>query len=180
MDPWMESGPVRSTPGLVRERFRGSASRGMLRAMNEPTRGRAARLALRPLLLVAGAYHLALGALMVIAPRTFFDEIAAYGPYNDHYLRDVATFYLAFGVVLLLAVRQRSWQVPVLFLCLVQYGLHLLNHLWDVAETEPGWLGPVNAVVIALVGAGLWWLLRAGRAEDRSAVRRPAARESGD
>jgi hypothetical protein len=133
--------------------------------MTEPTHGRATRLALRPLLLIAGAYHVALGAFMVIAPRTFYEEIGPFGPYNDHYVRDIASFYLAMGVCLLLAVGRRSWQVPVLFLCLLQYALHVLNHVWDVSDADPSWLGPVNLIVIALIGAGLWWLWRAAGRE---------------
>jgi hypothetical protein len=134
--------------------------------MTEPTQGRAARLALRPLLLIAGVYHLALGAFMVVVPRTFFDEIAGFGAYNGHYIRDLASFYLAMGVVLILAVGRRSWQVPVLFFCVLQYGLHVLNHIWDVSDAEPEWIGPVNLVILALIGAGLWWLWRAARREE--------------
>jgi hypothetical protein len=146
--------------------------------MSEPSRGRAARLALRPLLLLAGAYHLLLGVFMVAAPRTFFDEIAAYGPYNDHYIRDNASIYLAMGVMLLLAAARRSWQVPVLFFCLVQYGFHILNHVWDVSDADPSWLGPMNLVVLLLIGAGLWWLWRQAGTQERE-VRPRAARESG-
>jgi hypothetical protein len=134
--------------------------------MTEPTSGRAARLALRPLILIAGVYHLALGTLMVVAPRTFFDEIGAFGAYNGHYVRDLASFYLAMGIVLLLAVGRRSWQVPVLFFCVLQYGLHVLNHIWDVSDADPEWIGPVTLVVLALIGAGLWWLWRAARREE--------------
>ena len=122
--------------------------------------GRASRLALRPLLLALGSYHLVLGALMVIAPRTFYDEIAAFPPYNDHFIRDISTFYLAVGVLLLVAAARRAWQVPVLALALLQYSLHVLNHVWDVSDTDPGWLGPANLVVLGLITAGLWWLLR--------------------
>jgi hypothetical protein len=139
--------------------------------MSEPTspreRGRgvggAARLALPALLLIAGAYHLVLGAFMVVAPRTFFEEIAAYGPYNDHYIRDIASFYLAMGVMLVLAAGRRAWQVPVLAFCLIQYAFHVLNHVWDVSDADPSWIGPVNLVVLLLIGAGLWWLLALAR-----------------
>ena len=55
------------------------------------------RLVLRPILAVLGLYHLLLGVAMVAAPRTFFDEVATYGAFNDHYIRDVASFYLALG-----------------------------------------------------------------------------------
>jgi len=120
------------------------------------------RIALRPLLALLGAYHLLLGVVMVLAPRTFFDEVAAYGAYNDHYIRDVATFYLALGAVLLVAVGRTAWQVPLLVFALLQYGLHVLNHLWDIGDADPGWLGPANAVSLALIAAVLVWLLRGG------------------
>src|SRR5262245_38585403 len=92
------------------------------------------RIALRPVLALLGVYHLLLGALMVLAPREFFDQIAAYGVYNDHYIRDVASFYLALGGCLLVAVGRPTWQVPLLTFTLVQYGLHILNHLWDIGD----------------------------------------------
>ena len=72
------------------------------------------RLVLRPILAILGLYHLLLGVAMVAAPRTFFDEVATYGVFNDHYIRDVASFYLALGIVMLVAVakvsgRRRCW-----------------------------------------------------------------------
>ncbi len=118
------------------------------------------RHALRPLLLLVAAYHLLLGLAMVLIPRTFFDQFAAYGAYNDHYIRDVATFYLALGAVLVVAVARASWRVPLLAFATVQYALHVLNHLWDVADASPGWIGPANVVSLALIGTVLWWLLR--------------------
>ena len=125
------------------------------------------RIALRPLLALLGAYHLLLGVAMVAAPRTFFDDVATYGAFNDHYIRDVATFYLALGVVMLVAVAKASWQTPLLAFATLQYVLHVLNHLWDISDTDPGWLGPANAAALALIAALLFWLLRGGRERER-------------
>ena len=125
------------------------------------------RIALRPVLVLLGVSQLLVGAVMVLAPNDFFEQIAHYGPYNDHYIRDVATFYLALGGCLLVAVARPSWQVPLLTFALVQYALHLLNHLWDVADGEPAWIGPVNAIGIALIADVIAWLLRAERAQQR-------------
>lgn len=117
------------------------------------------------LIAVLGAYHLALGALMALAPRRFFDAVATYGAYNDHYIRDVSTVYLALGVLLLAAASRPGWQAPLLAFAALQYALHLVNHLIDIGDADPGWLGPFNAVALALVLALTAWLLRArGRA----------------
>ena len=87
---------------------------------------------------VLAAYHLALGLLMVVAPKVFFDQIGPFGARNDHYIRDVATFYLAFGVGLALAVRRPSWRVPVVAVVALQYVFHVVNHLVDVSKADPG------------------------------------------
>jgi hypothetical protein len=116
------------------------------------------RFALRPLLIVLGGYHVILGIAMAVAPRDFYESIAGYPPYNDHFLRDVATFYLALGAVTLLASARRSWQVPILAFTVAQYGLHVINHIVDVTDSEPGWHGPANVVSLALIGALAWWL----------------------
>ena len=44
-----------------------------------------------------GVVQVASGALALVAPDTFFDEIGRYGVQNDHYIGDVGAFVLAFG-----------------------------------------------------------------------------------
>ena len=115
--------------------------------------------ALPALLAVFGAVQLGLGVLLWAAPETFFEEIGPYPPRNDHYMADLATFYLALGAAALVAVRRVSWRVPVLVLALLQYALHSVNHLIDVGEADPGWLGPANLVSLAAGAALLGWML---------------------
>ena len=121
---------------------------------------------MRNLLLVLGAYHLALGLLMVAAPGTFFDEIGGYGVQNDHYIRDNATIYLAFGVALLLAAGRPPWRAPILAVVGLQYGLHVINHVVDVGESDPGWQGPFAVVSLALLGGLIVWLWRRAVVEE--------------
>jgi hypothetical protein len=116
--------------------------------------------AMRVLLIAFAAVQLITGALLWLAPGFFHDEIGPYGARNDHYMGDLATWYLALGAALLVAVRRVEWRVPVLALALVQYALHSLNHVIDVGEADPGWLGPVNLVLIALATLLLGWMLR--------------------
>ena len=128
--------------------------------------GTHARLVLRPILAILGLYHLLLGVAMVAAPRTFFDEVATYGVFNDHYIRDVASFYLALGIVMLVAVAKVSWQTP-------RAGVR--DAPVRVAPPQP----PVGRQrhrprlaragqrrALALIGAVLFWLLRGGGEKD--------------
>jgi hypothetical protein len=96
-------------------------------------------------LIVIGVYHLALGALMVLAPDTFFEEIGPFGVQNDHYIHDVATYNLAAGVVSLVAVRRPSWRLPVLVFLVLQFALHTVNHLVDIDEADPEAVGVTRA-----------------------------------
>jgi UPF0716 family protein affecting phage T7 exclusion len=123
---------------------------------------------MRALLILFAAGQLVLGALLWLAPGFFHDEIGPYGARNDHYMGDLATWYLALGAAVLVAVRRTSWRVPVLALALLQYALHSVNHLIDVGEADPEWLGPGNLVALVLTVLLLGWMLRT---ESRAAAR---------
>jgi hypothetical protein len=111
-------------------------------------------------LLAIAAYHFAIAALMIFAPHTFFSSIGPFGTQNDHYLRDTATFNLAFGVSLLIAYRRPAWRTPVLFCVTLQFALHALNHLADIGAAHPHWIGPFDFASLALTTAALAWLTR--------------------
>jgi Domain of unknown function (DUF4345) len=111
-------------------------------------------------LLAFAAYHFAIAALMIFAPHTFFSNIGPFGTQNDHYLRDTATFNLAFGVSLLIAYRRPAWRTPVLFCVALQFALHAINHLADIGAAHPHWLGPFDFASLALSAAALAWLAR--------------------
>ena len=124
--------------------------------------GPAARMAstVRVGLIVFAAYHFAIAALMVFAPHAFFANIGPFGVQNDHYLRDTATFNLAFGVSLAVAYRRVSWRTPILFCVALQFALHAINHLADIGAAHPYWLGPFDFVSLAFATAALAWLTR--------------------
>ena len=115
---------------------------------------------MRLLLIAFGAVQLALGLLLWLTPGFFYDEIGPFGPRNDHYMGDVATWYLALGAATLVSVRRVSWRVPVLALALAQYMLHALNHLIDIGDADPSWLGPADFVSLTLTAGLLAWMLK--------------------
>ena len=116
--------------------------------------------AMRVLMIVFAVTQLVVGLLLWLAPGFFYEEVGPFGPRNDHYMGDVATFYVALGVVALVAVGRGSWRVPILAFSVIAYALHSLNHLIDVGEADPSWLGPADLVLISLSTLLLAWMLR--------------------
>jgi hypothetical protein len=113
-----------------------------------------------------GAYHLALALFMAVAPRAFFTNVGPFGTVNTHYIRDTATFNAAIGAALLVAVRRRSWRVPVLALTTLQFALHSINHLVDIGRAHPAWTGYFDFFSLAAATLVLAWLLRAALVEE--------------
>jgi hypothetical protein len=111
-------------------------------------------------LIAFAVYHFVIAALMVLAPHTFFTSIGPFGVQNDHYLRDTATFNLAFGVSLTVAYWRVQWRTPILFCVALQFALHTINHLADIGSAHPHWLGPFDFASLALATAALVWLVR--------------------
>jgi hypothetical protein len=99
----------------------------------------------------------------MLAPGWFYEQIANFGARSDHTLRDVATYYLASAVALAIAAARPSWRVPVLMLVFVQYLLHTANHIVDIGDADPGWVGPADAISLAAISVLLLWCLRASR-----------------
>ena len=81
---------------------------------------------------VLAAYELLLGLWMLVSPHTFYDQIAGFGPYPPHFIRDTASWQIALGVTLFAAVSRRSWRAPLLAFAALQCGLHAINHWVDV------------------------------------------------
>jgi hypothetical protein len=105
---------------------------------------------MRAVLVVLGLVQAASGALALVAPGTFYDEIGHYGVENSHYVGDVGAFVLAFGIAVLVAAQRPAWRVPVLVVGALWYGLHAINHAFDVGEARSDARGIFDTVYIAL------------------------------
>ena len=116
--------------------------------------------ALKAVLAFIAAYHVAMGALALIAPGTFFDQIGHYGIENTHYVGDVGAFMLAFGVAVGIAVARPSWRAPVLWLGALWYGFHAINHAFDTDEAKSEARGWTDTLLIAFGAFGAAWLAR--------------------
>jgi hypothetical protein len=115
---------------------------------------------MRQALALLAAVSLLIGLYMAIAPSSFVDKVAPFGSGADHhFLRDLATYQVATGAALAMSIRRPSWRIPVLFLSFLQGILHTINHLVDIGDTDPGWLGPFDFVSLLLLTAVTGWVL---------------------
>jgi hypothetical protein len=111
-------------------------------------------------LALTGAYLLASGLLALIAPDTFFDDIGRYGVENSHYVGDVGAFLAAAGIGVLLSVNRPAWRGPLLWVGAVWFGLHALNHLFDIGEARSDARGILDTVLLAFGAIGAAYLAR--------------------
>lgn len=116
--------------------------------------------ALKAVLVVVAAYHVVQGALALLAPDIFFEEIGQYGVENSHYVGDVGAFLLAFGIALGIAVVRPAWRAPLLWLGAIWYGLHALNHAFDTDEARSEGRGWADTLLIAFGAVAAAWLAR--------------------
>src|SRR5262249_62226927 len=93
--------------------------------------------ALQRLIAVLGLGQLAIGCRIMFATESFGETIAPFDGFNEHDLRDFATFYLALGLVLLVAAARPAWRFPALVLASLEYGFHTIHHAIDVAGSAP-------------------------------------------
>jgi hypothetical protein len=119
-------------------------------------------------LAVLGTIELAAGVVGFVAPRRLYDTIVHFGAINDHFVRDVATLYVVFGLSLLVASRIRSWRVPVLALATFTNGLFALVPLLSV-QRSLSLVGVIDLVLLLASVVAFALLLRtAARAESSS------------
>ena len=124
--------------------------------------GRVDARVVRSVIGALGVFHVLMGGWQLLAPGSFYEEVGRYGVENTHYVGDVGSFTLAFGLACLLAIGRPSWWAPVLAVGAIWYGLHAVNHLFDIEENGfSDARGAVDTILLA-IGAGLLaWLARA-------------------
>ncbi len=80
---------------------------------------------------MAGALFLAFGLWAMVAPESFFDAVATFEPYNQHFLQDIGAFQIGLGAVLLLSVVAATAGAVTVALLGVGVGsaAHVVSHL---------------------------------------------------
>jgi hypothetical protein len=108
---------------------------------------------------IGGIVFSALGLWALIAPSSFFDTLARFEPYNQHFLQDIGAFQIGLGMVLLLATVPAyiDGLAAALFGVGIGSALHTASHVVGVdLGGNPAIDIPSLAVITIALLAGGW------------------------
>ena len=130
--------------------------------MNETNRDRWA-----PWLWLLAAANLANGLWMLADPSLWYTDLPAdvpdFGPYNEHFVRDVGAVFVTLGGGLAWAARRADVRLPVMALAAGFFVLHAAGHVYDTArgfvDAHHWWLDLPGVYAPAVLAVVLTWLL---------------------
>jgi hypothetical protein len=113
---------------------------------------------------VAAVFQVGSGVWAFVAPRSFYDAIATFPPYNVHFLHDVGAFLLGIGVALAGALLWRDAMFVVMLGGVVAASFHWVSHVLDHdhggSASDPWTLGAFALLLV--VGLLLRFPMRNG------------------
>lgn len=118
--------------------------------------------AVRWVSILAGATFLLFGTWAFVAPRSFFDAVATFEPYNAHLLRDIGAFQIGLGAVLVLVTTLRDAHGGALLGVGLGAAFHAVGHVLD---RDLGGSPAIDIPTFAIIAVVLLW---AGGAQLRS------------
>jgi len=104
-----------------------------------------------PIIGIAAVFNTGAGLWAFAGPRSFYDLIATYPPYNAHFIRDIGAFLLGLGAVLIGALVWRDVAFVVLLGSTSAAGFHWASHLIDRHHGGTGadpWLTGMFALLL--------------------------------
>ena len=122
---------------------------------------------------IVGLLQLAVGAMMLFDPRSFYDLVPGVnetGPFNPHFVRDVGSAFLVAGAGLLWFARDVRAR-PAALAGAAFLALHALVHVWDglAGRERPEHLAHDLPLLLGIAALALW--LAWPRREPNSIVR---------
>jgi len=108
---------------------------------------------------VAGVVNAVGGAWAFVAPRSFYENVASFEPYNLHLLHDLGAFQLGLGAALLAALAWRDALLVALAGGTVGAAVHFVSHLLDRdlggRGSDPWTLGALALLLLVAFGLQL-------------------------
>ena len=112
----------------------------------------------RAVAIVGGVTFIAVGVWAMVDPVSFFEAIATFEPYNQHFVQDLGAFQIGLGAVLLLAgVPGRADGLTVALVGVgVGAALHAVSHIVgrDLGGTPETDIPLFGAMAVLLLAAG--------------------------
>jgi hypothetical protein len=108
---------------------------------------------------VGGVFFLAFGAWAMVGAESFFNTVAAFDPYNQHFILDIGAFQIGLGAVLLLG--WISDRADALAVGLVGVGVgsaaHTISHIvgYDLGGTPAVDIPLFSVLSLLLLAGGL-------------------------
>jgi uncharacterized protein YjeT (DUF2065 family) len=81
--------------------------------------------------LILGLFYVVNGVWPLVSPRSFYDQLATYPPYNEHFLHDIGAFSIGLGVGILTAIWSRDGLLAALGGVAAASVLHAYSHFID-------------------------------------------------
>lgn len=106
----------------------------------------------RGVTLIGGLFMLATGVWAFADPGSFFDAVATFEPYNEHFLHDIGVFQIGIGATLLLALVWTDALRVALTGFAAGAALHVVAHVMD-GDLGGRATDPVGLGLIAAAGA---------------------------
>lgn len=104
----------------------------------------------RTIAILGGVFFVVFGAWAVVAARSFYDRLASWPPYNEHFIHDIGAFQIGLGLVLLFALVRSDALLVALGAVGIGQTIHAVMHFVDRdlggKETDP-----VTMIVLAIV-----------------------------
>lgn len=114
----------------------------------------------RVVAVIGGLLLVASGVGAMIAPQPYFDAVAMFPPYNQHFIQDIGAFQIGLGAVLLLAAVLTDALAVALLGVGVGSAAHLVSHLVGIdlggTPTTDLPLFAISTVVLLGTGAARW------------------------
>lgn len=100
--------------------------------------------------LLVGLFLFVIGLWAFASPKTFFDQLAMWEPYNKHFLHDVGAFQMGLGATLMLAIFVKDSVLLALSGVSVAAVMHAIAHAIDKA---PGQGRPSDPILLGILAA---------------------------